>query len=277
MTTRGGLYPVLAIVAAGALALLSAPYWISAFIYRPEPLPVSNPAAWGFGGAREVSFPSGRADRLFAWWAPPRGPSKSVVLIVHGRSANIATRASIAARLRDDGFGVLLFDYRGYGRSSGRSTEQSLTEDAEAAYDWLREQGVGPGQIIVLGQSLGDAPAAQLSASRPVAGLALVSPFTSLPDAIADRAGWGMIRRLPWRHNRFEVADSLAKLRAPVLFIVSRQDGLVPYSDSYRASQHARVRRWLEADGLGHDGLLAAVARDGRLSRGLWDLAPEGR
>jgi pimeloyl-ACP methyl ester carboxylesterase len=277
MKTRGGLYPVLAIVAAGALALVSAPYWISAFIFRPEPLPVSNPAAFSFSGAREVTFPSGPSDRLFAWWAPPRDWTSSVVLIVHGRSANISTRASIAARLRDDGFGVLLFDYRGYGRSSGRSTEQSLTADAEAAYDWLLQQGVGPGRIIVLGQSLGDAPAAQLSASRPVAGLALVSPFTSLPDAIADRTGVGIIRHLPWPRNRFEVADSLANLRAPVLFIVSRQDGLVPYANSDRASQHARVGRWLEADGLGHDGLLAAVARDGRLSRALGELVPQGR
>lgn len=277
MNTRGGLYPVLAVVATAAVALLSAPYWISAFIYRPQPLPVSNPGTWGFTGAREVSFASGRSDRLFAWWAPPGDSTRPVVLIVHGRSANIATRASIAARLRDDGFGVLLFDYRGYGRSSGRSTEQSLTEDAEAAYDWLLGQGVTARQIIVLGQSLGDAPAAQLSAARPVAGLALVSPFTNLPDAIADRVGWRAISRLPWRRNRYEVADSLAKLRAPVLFIVSRQDGLVPYANSCRAWRSARIRRWLEADGYRHDGLLAAVARDGRLSQALWALVPQGR
>jgi pimeloyl-ACP methyl ester carboxylesterase len=200
-----------------------------------------------------------------------------VVLLVHGRSPNVSTRASIAARLRDDGFGVLLFDYRGYGRSSGRPTEESLTADAEAAYDWLRGQDVSPGRIIVLGQSLGDAPAAQLTASRPVAGLALVSPFTSLPDAIADRTGVGIIRQLPWPRNRFEVADSLVRTRAPVLFIVSRQDGLVPYANSYRASQHARFGRWLEAGGLGHDGLLAAVARDGRLSQALRELVPPER
>ena len=172
---------------------------------------------------------------------------------------------------------MLLFDYRGYGRSSGRPSETGLTEDAVSAYDWLQRQGIGAQRLIVLGQSLGDAPAAQLAAMRPVAALALVSPFTSLPEAIADRTGWRFVERLPWTCNRFEVADSLTRLRVPVLFIVSRQDGLVPYANSERASQRARLRRVLQADGLQHDGLLEAVADDGRLSASLLTLIPKGR
>jgi hypothetical protein len=97
-----------------------------------------------------------------------------------------------------------------------------------------------------------------------------------LPGAIAERVGWPLIARLPWTHNRFEVAQSLTKLRIPVLFIVSRQDGLVPYADSRRAARYAHLCRWLEVDGLQHDGLLAAVAQDGRLSHALASLVPKG-
>ena len=189
----------------------------------------------------------------------------------------MCTRAPIAVRLHRDGFGVLVFDYRGYGRSSGRPSEKGLTDDSVSAVDWLKREGIEGRRLIVVGQSLGDAPAAQLSTMRPVAALVLVSPFTSLPGAIADRTGWRFIEGLPWPRNRFEVADSLTKLAAPALFIVSRQDGLVPYANSERVSHRARFRRWLEVDGARHDGLLAAVADDGRLSAALWALAPTGR
>jgi hypothetical protein len=266
---------IVATAAAAALTVLSAPYWISAFIYRPAALAPSAPKACGLVGAQDVDIRTGSADHLSALWFPP-GDGAAVVLIAHGRSANVCTRASTATQLHRDGFGVLVFDYRGYGRSSGRPSEAGLTEDAVSAYDWLRLQGVGARRIIVLGQSLGDAPAAQLSAARPVAALVLVSPFTSLPGAMADRLGWPLLERLPWRHNRFEVAESLNRLHAPVLFIVSRQDGLVPYANSRRAARSARRPRWLEVDGLRHDGLLAAVARDGRLSRALATLVPKG-
>lgn len=258
-----------------ALTLLSAPYWISAFIYRPSALSPSAPKACGLGGAQEINIRSGSIDHLSSLWFPPDDQAAAVVIIAHGRSTNICARASIAAKLHRDGFGVLLFDYRGYGRSSGRPSEVGLTEDAMSAYDWLRLQGIGAQRVIVLGQSLGDAPATQLSVARPVAALVLVSPFTSLPGAIADYVGLPLLERLPWRQNRFEVAEGLTKLDVPVLLIVSRQDGLVPYANSRRAAQYARRGRWLEVDGLRHDGLLAATAQDGRLSRALAKLVPK--
>jgi pimeloyl-ACP methyl ester carboxylesterase len=210
---------------------------------------------------------------LFGWWLPPPTPATSVVLIVHGRSANISTRAAIAARLSADGFGVLLFDFRGYGRSTGQSSEGTLIEDTIAAYDWLRRQGVEPSQIIVLGQSLGDAAAAQLGARRPIRALALVSPFTSLPDALADHMPLLPVRFLPWTRNRFDVEPSIRTLRSPVLLVASRDDGLVPYTNSKRLAAAARNSRWLEIDGERHDGLLAAASASGRLSQALSSLA----
>ena len=157
----------------------------------------------------------------------------------------------------------------GNGRSTGQPSEKALTDDATAAYDWLRSQGVAASKIVVLGQSLGNAPAAQLSAARPVRALVLVSPFTSLPNALADRLPWLPMRVLPWPKNRFEVEQSVRSLRSPVLFVASRTDGLVPFSDSQRLATAARDVRWLELDGQRHDGLLAASAASGRLSEAL--------
>ena len=259
------------------LGLATASLWISAFIYRPSPLSNPDPQAWSLPTARSVTIRSGTSDRLFRWWLAPPTATAPVVLLIHGRSANVATRAPVAARLAADGFGVLLFDFRGYGRSTGRSTERSLTEDAEAAYDWIRAQGIEGRRIIVLGQSLGDAPAAQLSATRSVGALALVSPFTSLPGAVADRFPWAPVRLLPWPQNRFEVQASVRTLPIPVLLIVSRDDGLAPYSNSRRLAASARHPRWLELNRQRHDGLLTAVSRSGRLSQALRASLPSAR
>lgn len=251
------------------IGIVTVPMWIPALIYRPASLHPAEPAAWGLPAARVVSIPSDRSDHLSGWWLPPPKPDAPVVLIVHGRSGNISTRAPIASRLSADGFGVLLFDFRGYGLSTGRPSERALTEDAEAAYDWLRRQGVAPRRIVVLGQSLGDAPAARLGASRPVRALALVSPFTSLPEALADRLPWIPVRLIPWRQNRFGVEPSVRSLHAPVLFVVSPEDGLVPYANSRRLAKAARDGHWLEVQGQKHDGLLAAASQTGRLSPAL--------
>lgn len=243
--------------------------WISAFIYKPSQLSNPAPSAWSLPTARSIVFRSGASDRLFGWWLPPPTATAPVVLVVHGRSANISTRAPVAARLLADGFGVLLFDFRGYGQSTGHSTERSLSQDADAAYDWIRQQGIEPHRIVVLGQSLGNAPAAQLSASRSVGALALVSPFTSLPDAMADRFPWAPLRLIPWPENRFEVQASVRRLHVPVLLIVSQDDGLVPYANSKRLAASTLHPHWLEMNGPPHDGLLAAVSRTGRLSQAL--------
>jgi uncharacterized protein len=217
---------------AAMLAFAALPYWISAFIFRPAPLERTDPRLWGLEGSSFVEFRAADGSRLTGWWTPPPEARGTVVLLVHGRSANMATRAGIARRLGDDGFGVMMFDYRGFGASSGEPGEQGLTEDTVAAYDWLRARGVRSRQLIVLGQSLGNAPAARLAAERPVAALALVSPFTSLPDALADRLPWLPFRSLAWTRGRYEVAASLSALRVPLLLIASRADGLVPLANA---------------------------------------------
>ena len=257
------------------LGLATISIWISAFVYRPTPLSNPDPSAWSLPTAKSITIRSGPTDRLFGWWLAPPNSTAPVVLLIHGRSANISTRAAVAARLSADGFGVLLFDFRGYGRSTGRPTERGLTEDAEAAYDWLRAQGIAGRRIVVLGQSLGDAPAAQLSASRTVGALALVSPFTNLPGAMADRFAWA--RLLPWSKNRFEVQASVRTLHVPVLLIVSRDDGLVPYANSRRLAASAAHPLWLEVSGQRHDGLLTAVSASGRLSQALKASLPGAR
>jgi pimeloyl-ACP methyl ester carboxylesterase len=168
-----------------------------------------------------------------------------------------------------------MFDYRGYGASQGSPSELAMSEDAISAYAWLLAQGVSPQRLIVIGQSLGNAPAAQLASHRPVGGLVLVSPFSNLPEAAADRLPWLPLGALPWPRNRFEVQASLAASKAPLVLIGSRRDELVPFAHSRRLAAVSRRRvRWIEFPSTPHNGLLAAAASSGALTQALRALTP---
>ena len=248
----------------GALLLVGLPYAAPWLVFRPDRLESADPRRWRVP-ARQAAIRAADGSVLSAWWAPPPSAGAPVVLLVHGRSGNIATRAGIVSRLAADGIGVLAFDYRGYGASEGSASETGIGEDAVSAYDWLLGRGIGSGQIIVIGQSLGNAPAARLAALRPVAALVLVSPFASLPEAAADRLPWLPLLHVPWTRNRFDVAPHLRTLRLPLLLVVARRDALVPYEHARRlAASLPRTPHWIEAD-QSHDGLLGAALADGRI------------
>jgi pimeloyl-ACP methyl ester carboxylesterase len=256
---------LVALFALALLLLLLLPFAAPWFIFRPEPLASVDPRPWGVR-ARGASFAAADGSRLTGWWVPPPEAGAAVVLLVHGRSGNIATRAPIVRRLAADGFGVLAFDYRGYGASAGSPSERAIAEDALSAYVWLRARGIAPGRIVVVGQSLGNAPAARLAAQHPIAGLILASPFMSLPEAAADRYPALPVRLLPWPRNRFEVATHLRRVSAPILLVVSRRDALVPFTHARRfAESLPRPPLWIVDDRRGHDGLLAAAVADGRV------------
>jgi len=260
----------------GCLALATIQFWIGAFIYRPAPLDRTDPEAWDIRGALAMKARYGDGTAITGWWHRPTQADAPVILIAHGRSANIASRAKVMQRLAADGMGVLMFDYRGYGASSGRPSEQNLDQDALAVYRWIRRQGIPPRHIVVVGQSLGNSPATALAANQPVGALLLVSPFTNLPDALAERLPWLPVRLLPWTRNRFDVAASLPRFGGPTLFVVSENDGIVPIRNARRLQAIIPRPYWLDASPLRHNGMLEAVAEDGRLTKAIRRLLHDG-
>src|SRR5262249_15239623 len=132
--------------------------------------------------------------RVHAWWCPPEGwePGQGAVLYCHGNAGNLSHRAESIRRWQERlNTGVLIFDYPGYGRSTGRPGEAGCRAAADAACDWLlRERGVAPANVLLHGGSLGGAVAADLATRRPYRALVLLGTFTSVAD---------MARRLyPW-------------------------------------------------------------------------------
>src|SRR6185437_14772117 len=106
----------------------------------------------------DVYFTAADGVRLNAWFFPadadsPRAPL--AVLICHGNGGNISHRLNLCQALLRTGVSVLVFDYRGYGRSGGKLSEEGTYRDAQAAWQWLRQRGFAAEKIILLGESLG--------------------------------------------------------------------------------------------------------------------------
>jgi uncharacterized protein len=124
---------------------------------------------------------------LHAWYfAVPN--AKRAVVFHHGQLGNVSTYSKMLQVWLNMGFSVVIYDYEGYGRSTGHSSISMLRVDGEAPYRWLiSTKGFKPGQIIHVGCSLGTSSAALIGSRLPCAGVILISPYASLLQ-VAHRA-----------------------------------------------------------------------------------------
>ena len=175
----------------------------------------------------DVTFTAADGVKLHGWYVPRTG-AKLTVLFCHGNGGNISHRIEKLVILRDLGVNVFLFDYRGYGLSEGRPSEQGTYQDVTAAYDWLcREKKVAPAQIVVQGESLGCAVAVDLACRCSVGGVVLESAFTSVPDMARAVYPW---LPLHWLCGiRYSSITKIGSVKAPLLSLHSREDEIVPF------------------------------------------------
>lgn len=204
------------------------------FLYGPRRVHLGKPPA---GVAVEnVEMTSRRGERIHAWWSKAKAwrPEQGAVLLCHGNGGNLSHRGRMLTHwIKEIGVAVLIFDYPGYGKSSGEPSEDGCYAAGEAAYDWLHQSAKVPAERILLyGGSLGGGIATNLAERRPHWALVLVAAFTSFPDMAETRFPW-----LPGRwlvHNRFDNLDKIAQCRGPIFIAHSPQDGLIPFEQGKR-------------------------------------------
>lgn len=194
-----------------------------------EPLVSWNPGDYGIdrGSVEEVSIEARNGARMDGWYCRAATPAASA-LYCHGNAGNLTTVAHAMPFLQRAGLSVLLFDYRGYGRSEGAPSLGGVVSDALAAarqHDALRPREL---PSILYGYSLGGAIAAQLVVDREPRfdGIILQSTFTNLPD-IARIA----FPRLPVRLLTGRIFDTLSVVRTldlPTLIIHGSADETCP-------------------------------------------------
>jgi alpha-beta hydrolase superfamily lysophospholipase len=230
-----GLAATMLPLLAGGAAFLAADILRRAYtrsrLFAPSPDPVKSwdPADYGIPpeAVEVLEFPTPDGQRLYGWYCRAENPVASA-LFCHGNTGNLTISADTIPHLLAAGLNVLFFDYRGFGRSTGKPTYDGVISDAVTAarlHDRLRPQHL---PSVLYGFSLGGAIAAQLLRRYAFDGLILHSTFTSL-GALTRLLFPRVPLHLLGRHL-FNTISVVRKLDIPLLVLHGTADEVVPYS-----------------------------------------------
>lgn len=211
------------------------------FMYPRPPLPASPPQLPA--GSERLRL--GPKDAVEAWLLRPAAPTQPtapatagtpaatpfpLIIYLHGNGELIDHWVAPFAAITTAGFGVLLVEYPGYGRSGGRPSRQSITATVIAAYDLARRH---PARIVAYGRSLGGGAACALAVQRPLAALVLESTFTS----VADLMPWFLPRA--WVLDPFDNLPAVTSGAAPTLVLHGARDRVIPFAHAEKLARAA--------------------------------------
>jgi uncharacterized protein len=224
------------------------------FIYFPDRTVAGAPSA----PYENVFFNAADATRLHAWWLSH--PESSTVLVVsHGNAGNITYRAEVGDFLRSElQTNVFMYDYRGFGQSEGKPSEQGTYADVRAAYGYVKARGFTPNSIFLMGQSLGTAITVDIAASEPVAGVILEAPFTSVA-AVARKFTWTLPFRL-FVSTKYDSLSKIAQIRAPLVIVHATRDPVIAYEFGRVLFEAAgQPKLFFEVQGQLHEGAIMGL------------------
>ncbi len=242
------------VLAALALAGCSSAKLEKSLIYQPASENVGNwnpPPDVGF---EEAHFTSADGVALHGWFkdVPDR---RAVVLFMHGNGGNVATWAGSAHGLSDrEHVAILVFDYRGYGKSTGLPDEAGIYADARAARSWLAQRtNVREEDVVLLGRSLGGGVAVQLASELPPRGLILMNTFTSAPAAA--QSFFPLVPTSWLMTQRYDSLSKISKYNGPLLMTHGEKDKVIPVAQGkalYNAAGSTQKQLILDPNG-GHN------------------------
>ncbi len=233
-----------AVLVAYLIVVLIVMFLENSLIYFPSPYPEGDwhPRGLDF---EDAWFPSADGTRLHGWYVPRPG-AQAAVLFCHGNGGNITHRVSILKMLHDRvGVSVLIFDYRGYGRSQGKPNEAGVLADARAARHWLADrEKITDRDVVLMGESIGGAVAVDLAAHDGARALILESTFTSAPDMAAYHYPWLPVR---WAmQTRFDSLGKIGDYHGPLFMVHGSADAIVPVQMAHRLFAAANEPKKLE-------------------------------
>lgn len=206
-------------------------------IMRHTPLPQDH--VYSFKQTHQELFftmPDGAKINALYFTVPnPKG----AVLYVHGRGGNLDKPwAAVENEFTKRGYNCLIFDYRGFGKSSGDVSEKQFLSDTLYAYDFLKER-FPQNEIVVYGCSFGTGPATYVASQRNPKLLILEAPYYSMLDLI-PRSGYmipawllQIILKFPLPTNKW-----MENVHSPVYIFHGKKDELIPYNSSERLLRH---------------------------------------
>jgi len=249
---------VLFAIALFYVAAMIAIYFAQAlFIYAPH-MPtrelVATPADIGLE-YENLTLNTSDNEKINAWYIPVENPktkqAAKTILFFHGNAGNISHRLETIKIYNQLGFNFFIFDYRGFGLSTGKPTEHGTYLDGDTAWQYLIEdKNLSPEEIIIVGRSLGGGVAAEVAKKVRPAMLVLESTFTSMTEVSAQHYPF-MPTSLIVKHE-YETNLKLKDIHCPIVFAHSKNDEVIPYEHSQRNFMIAnKPKQFIELNG-GH-------------------------
>jgi uncharacterized protein len=241
LTSIAGIYVLLAL--AGCLGYRS--------VLFPAPRdagPVPPPGAV----LREIRAADGTVVQALQFAAPPGAPT---VVHFHGNGQTLRSLVSTGQALRKRGLGAVLVEYRGYGTSAGKPTEEGLYQDAEAVLDAIAAEGTGRERVVLWGTSLGTGVAAEMAARGRGVRLVLVTPFTSIPRLAGRFAPFRPASLIVT--DRFDTLSKAPRITVPTLVVHGDADEVVPYDMGVAVARAIAGARLVTVPGGHHNDLFA--------------------
>jgi len=215
------------------------------FIF-PAPQEVHDPAP----GYEVVTLTTADGLALSAHWHPPEA-DQPILVHFHGNAGDLSGAAAENRLFAQQGYGVLLVEYRGYGGNPGAASEDGFREDGRAALAFLKGLSIAPGRTVLKGHSIGTGTAVNMASEFDAAALILVAPFTSIPDLMTQKMPIFPMRILV--SETFDNKDKLPSLKMPVLVQHGTRDAVVPVSHGKALGDIGPTAQFQKFDGAEHD------------------------
>ena len=192
---------------------------------------------------------------LEGWYWPPVRADLPVIVWFHGNAGHYAHRTLMIVPYLEQGYGVLLAEYRGYANNPGSPSEEGFYKDARGWMDFLSREGIGPHQVVLYGESIGSGVAVQMALEHPEArGLVLQAPYTSLPD-IARKTYFFIPVDLLMK-DKFENLKKIPQIKIPLLVMNGTDDKVVPPAHGKKLYEAANEpKKIITLEDYGHNDL----------------------
>jgi len=240
---------------------------VRSFLYYPLQNPREAPVPPYCGDPDEVWINAGDGNEIHGLhWKAAEG--RPTILFFHGNAQSVFEWCLIHEELAPAECGLLLIDYPGYGKSSGQPAEEGLYAAGRASLEWLKaEGGVPEGRIVLFGKSLGGPVAAETAMHCQPLGVVLESTFRSIPHVARK-----LLPMLPvdavLKSERYETAERVPKIGAPVLVIHGTIDELIPFAEGqalFELAGEPKAHFWVEQAGHNDVSMVAERAYGERL------------
>jgi len=221
------------------------------FILHPKKLDKSYKFEFNFD-FNEFTMPISEGQ-LHAIHAKTRIDRKGTILYFHGNSDNLKRWGKVSEDFLTRGYDVLMMDYRGFGKSDGRATEQNMYTDAKSLYNYALKQ-YSTDEIVIYGRSIGSGVASQLAEKVEAKQLMLETPFYSIQDVVEEKYPFVlMVFKLQFQFPNYKHID---QIEIPVHIFHGTKDKVVPYDSAEKLKKHLKeMDTFLTIEGGGHKNI----------------------